>query len=149
MIKCWGSRMNRDVILLLFLTAILWGATPVLEKIGLGKVDPITGVTIRSIAVTLALIIYLVFSGKIKGILSTDPKAIVIFSITGIMAGLLGMVTYFAALKRAPASQVVPIAAIYPLVAAILSVIILGEKVTPLRVTGTVLIITGVWFVQL
>ena len=141
--------MSRDVILLLFLTAILWGATPVLEKIGLGKVDPITGVTIRSIAVTLSLIIYLIFSGKIKGVLNADPKSVMIFSITGIMAGLLGMITYFAALKKAPSSQVVPIAAIYPLIAAVLSVIILGEKVTILRITGTILIIIGIWCVQI
>lgn len=140
--------MSRDVIVLLFLTAILWGATPVLEKIGLGKTDPITGVTIRSIAVTLSLLIYLAFSGKLKAVFNADPKTIVIFSITGIMAGLIGMITYFAALKKAPSSQVVPIAATYPLVAAILSIIILGEKVTPLRIVGTFLIITGVWFVQ-
>ena len=140
--------MKPDVLLLLLITAFLWGATPILEKIGLSKVDPITGVTIRSIAVTLALIIYVLLAGKVKQILQADAKTVVIFSITGIMAGFLGMITYFVALKRGDTSQVVPIAAAYPLVAAILSVIILGENVTLLRLAGTVLIIAGIWLVQ-
>ena len=140
--------MNPEVILFLILTVILWGSTPVLEKIGLGKTDPLTGVTIRSLAVTLVLLLYAVISGKAKAIFTTNLKTIAIFSITGIMAGLLGMITYFFALKKAPASQVVPIAATYPLVAAFLSIVMLGEQVTPLRILGTVLIILGIWFVQ-
>ena len=140
--------MRADIILLLILTAFLWGATPVLEKIGLGKVNPLTGVTIRSLAVSIALIVYLVFTGKIRQTLTVDFKTLAIFSVTGIMAGLLGMLTYFTVLKRGATSQIVPIAATYPLVTAILSILILGEHVTPLRLIGTVLIITGIWFVQ-
>ena len=141
--------MNRDVIFFLILTAFLWGTTPVLEKIGLAKTDPITGVTIRSLTVTIALLLYLVFAGKIKAVFQTDPKTIAIFSLTGILAGLLGMVTYFFALKKGATSQIVPIAATYPLITAILSVLILGEHVTPLRLIGTVFIITGIWMVQI
>lgn len=140
--------MKADVILLLIITAFLWGSTPVLEKIGLGKTDPLTGVTIRSIAVTIALLIYITFAGKIKELFQTDPKTLVIFSLTGIMAGLLGMLTYFFALKKGATSQIVPIAAAYPLITAILSVLILREHVTPLRIAGTILIIVGIWFVQ-
>ena len=140
--------MKIEVILFLVITAFLWGTTPVLEKIGLGRVDPLMGVTIRSIAVTIALLIYLALVGRIRQIFQVDPKALAIFSITGLMAGLLGMITYFAALKLGATSQIVPIAATYPLITVILSVLILGENVTFLRLAGTVLIIAGVWLVQ-
>ena len=140
--------MKPEIILLLIVTACLWGATPVLEKIGLGNVDPLTGVTIRSIAVTLALVIYLVLTGRLRQVFQADFKTIAIFSITGLMAGLLGMITYFTALKKGATSQIVPIAAAYPLVTAILSVVILGEHVTFLRLIGTVLIVVGIWFVR-
>lgn len=140
--------MKTEIILFLILTAFLWGTTPVLEKIGLGKVDPLTGVTIRSIAVTAALLIYLLLAGKIKQVFQTDPKTIAIFTITGIMAGLLGMLTYFVALKKGATSQIVPIAATYPLVTAVLSILILGENVSLLRILGTILIIAGIWLVQ-
>lgn len=140
--------MKAEIILLLILTALLWGSTPVLEKIGLSKVDPLTGVTIRSIAVTLALIAYLILTGKIRQVFNIDFKTVTIFSATGIMAGLLGMITYFAALKKGATSQIVPIAATYPLVTAILSILILREHVTPLRLVGTIFIILGIWFVR-
>ncbi|UCD54653.1 MAG: EamA family transporter [Candidatus Omnitrophota bacterium] len=140
--------MRPEVILLLLITAFLWGTTPVLEKIGLGSTDPLTGVAIRSIAVTVALVIYLVLAGKARQVFQVDFKTWVIFSVTGLMAGLLGMLTYFIALKRGATSQIVPIAATYPLVTAILSVLILGEHVTFLRLIGTILIIAGIWFVR-
>ena len=140
--------MKTEIILLLLITAFLWGTTPVLEKIGLGKTDPLTGVTIRSIAVTLALLAYLVLSGRMADVLRVDAKTILIFSATGLMAGLLGMVTYFAALKKVATSQIVPLAATYPLCTAVLSVLILGERVTPLRLLGTILIVAGVWCVR-
>ncbi|NQT22539.1 MAG: EamA family transporter [Candidatus Omnitrophica bacterium] len=137
------------ILLLLFFTAILWGSTPIIEKIGLAKTEPITGITIRSVAVCIALLLYLAFSGKLKTAFTADAKTIIIFSISGILAGLVGMITYFKALKAGATSEVVPIAAIYPLVTAILSVLILGEQITPLRIMGTILIVAGVWLVQI
>lgn len=139
--------MKPEIILLLLLTTFLWGATPVLEKIGLGATDPLTGVTIRSIAVSLALIVYLLFSGKLRQVFHVDAKTLTIFCITGLMAGLFGMITYFTALKKGAISQIVPIAATYPLITAALSVVILGEQITPLRLIGTLFIILGIWFV--
>jgi len=140
--------MKTEVLSLLILTAILWGSTPVLEKIGLGKTDPLTGVTIRSIAVTVALLIFLAFTGRIKNIFQVDTKTIAIFTITGLLAGLFGMLTYFFALQKGATSQIVPIAAAYPLVTAVLSILVLGEHVTPVRITGTILIVLGIWLVQ-
>ena len=140
--------MRAEIIVLLLITAFLWGTTPVLEKIGLGKTDPLTGVTIRSIAVVCALLLYLGVTGRITQVFRADLKTIVIFSTTGFMAGLLGMITYFLALKKGATSQIVPLAATYPLFTAILSVLILGERVTPLRLFGTFLIVAGIWCVK-
>jgi len=137
------------VLLLLLLTAVLWGSTPIIEKMGLVKADPLTAVTIRSFAVAIVLVVYLALSGKLKATLSVNPRTILIFSISGIMAGLLGMLTYFAALRQGAASNIVPISATYPLISAFLSVLILGEQITPLRILGTALIVTGVWLVRM
>ena len=58
------------------------------------------------------------------------------------------MWTYFGALKLDETSKIVPIAAIYPLVTAVLSILILKEGVTLFRLIGTLLIIIGVWLVR-
>jgi transporter family protein len=136
------------IIILLILTAVLWGSTPILEKIGLARVDPLLGITIRSIAVTVILLIIMVTTGRIKEIITVDHKTILIFAASGILAGLLGMLTYFGALKAGATSKIVPIAATYPLVTAFLSVLILKEAFSVPRIIGTVLIVLGIWLVK-
>ncbi len=135
------------VILLLIVTTLLWGATPIIEKIGLAKVDPFIGVTIRSAIVTVGLLILTFLLGKGKALMAIDARGFLIFGASGLMAGLFGMWTYYTALKMEPTSKIVPIAACYPLVTALLSVLILNEGVTIQRVIGTSLIVAGIWLV--
>ncbi|NWF93306.1 MAG: EamA family transporter [Syntrophaceae bacterium] len=134
--------------LLLIITALLWGATPIIEKIGLARVEPLIGVTIRSVIVTIGLLILTFLLGKGRTLLEVDGRSILLFGLSGLMAGLAGMWTYFTALKMGATSKIVPIAACYPLVTALLSTLILREGVTLPRVIGTVLIVAGVWLVK-
>ena len=136
------------VILLLIVTALLWGSTPILEKMGLVKVDPFVGVTIRSTIVTAGLLILTFILGKGRALMSLDGKSIMLFGASGMMAGLLGMWTYYMALKMEATSKIVPIAACYPLVTALLSVLILNEGLNTSRVIGTALIVSGIWLVK-
>jgi bacterial/archaeal transporter family protein len=133
---------------LLIITVLLWGATPIIEKIGLTKVDPLIGVTIRSTIVTVGLFALTFLLGKGRAFLGVDGKGFLIFGASGIMAGLLGMWTYYTALKIGATSKVVPIAACYPLVTALLSILVLKEGVTLARVIGTILIVIGIWLVK-
>jgi len=136
------------VILLLVVTAVLWGTTPIIEKIGLARVDPLVGVTIRSAIVTVGLFILTFLLGKGKALMEVDARSFLIFGASGVMAGLLGMWSYYIVLKMEPTSKIVPIAACYPLVTALLSVLILKEGVTIQRVIGTALIVGGIWLVK-
>ncbi|RPJ11935.1 MAG: hypothetical protein EHM36_00460 [Deltaproteobacteria bacterium] len=136
------------VIFLLVVTTLLWGATPIMEKIGLARVDPLIGVTVRSTIVTICLLLLILFIGKGRELIQTDGKNLLLFGASGIMAGFLGMWTYYIALKMGSTSKIVPIAACYPLVTALLSVLILREGVTLARVVGTALIVSGIWLVK-
>jgi len=137
------------VILLLVVTAaILWGATPILEKIGLTKVEPLAGVTIRSTIAAVSLLILTLLLGRGRALIDVGGKAFLLFGASGLLAGALGMWAYYAALKMEATSKIVPISASYPLVTALLSVLILREGVTLPRVIGTALIVIGIWFVK-
>jgi len=136
------------VIFLLIVTTLLWGTTPIIEKIGLARVDPFIGVTIRSTIVTIALLMLTFLLGKGRALVELEGRSILIFGLSGLMAGLLGMWTYYTALKIGPTSKIVPISACYPLITAILSVLILKEGLTLLRVIGTTLIVIGIWLVK-
>ena len=135
-------------VILLILTVLLWGSSPILEKIGLAKIEPLTAVAIRSFAITIVLAMVMALTGRIKDLIAVDIKGLLIFALSGILAGLLGMWTYFGALKLQPASKIVPIAATYPLVTVVLSVLILKEGVTLARILGTLSIIMGIWLVK-
>ncbi|MBM4277608.1 MAG: hypothetical protein FJ130_06930 [Deltaproteobacteria bacterium] len=143
-----GIREREVVVLLLTITALLWGATPILEKMGLARVDPLVGVTIRSTIVTAGLLIIIFILGKGRALISLDGKSILLFGASGMMAGLLGMWTYYMALKMEATSKIVPIAACYPLVTALLSILILNEGLSVSRVIGTALIVSGIWLVK-
>lgn len=143
-----GIQEKRMVVILLIVTAVLWGSTPILEKMGLAKVDPLVGVTIRSAIVTIGLFILTFLLGKEKELFSLDGKSILLFGASGMMAGLFGMWTYYMALKMEATSKIVPIAACYPLVTALLSVLILNEGLSVPRVIGTALIVSGIWLVK-
>ncbi len=129
-------------------TALLWGTTPIFEKIGLAKVEPLIGVTIRSAIVTAGLFLLTFLTGKGRTLMELDGKSLFLFGASGMMAGLLGMWTYYGALRMEVTSKVVPIAASYPLVTSLLSVLVLKEEVTLHRVIGTALIVSGIWLVK-
>ncbi len=74
--------------------------------------------------------------------------SILLFGASGMMAGLLGMWTYYGTLKMEAPSKIVPIAACYSLVTALLSFLVLKEEVTLQRVIGTSLIVSGIWLVK-
>ncbi len=134
--------------ILLILTAVLWGLSPIIEKIGLGRVEPIMAVAIRSFAISTVLAIGMIFTGRIKELANVDIKMVALFSLSGILAGLLGMWAYFTVLRLQPTSKIVPIIAAYPLITVVLSMIILREGVTAGRLLGTVLIVVGIWLVK-
>jgi len=78
------------VILLLVVTTLLWGFTPILEKIGLTKVDPVVGITIRSTVAAVGLLILTLLLGRGRALIEVDGKSFLLFGASGLLAGALG-----------------------------------------------------------
>lgn len=141
--------MQTNIILLLVLTAVLWGITPVMEKKALQNTSPLVGLVFRNFTVSFILILAILFMNKTREVFTTSFRDMILFGLSGIIAGLLAMVTYFSALKLGATSQIVPIAATYPLITAIICILFLGEQLTVIRILGTVFIIIGIWLVKI
>jgi bacterial/archaeal transporter family protein len=65
----------------------------------------------------------------------------------GVLSGAFAscsLLAFFIALGRGEASRVVPVSAAYPLVTAVVAAVALSEQLTPLRITGTVAVVSGV-----
>jgi bacterial/archaeal transporter family protein len=135
-------------ILLLFVTMLFWGATPLLEKLGLKEVEPLTGILIRSGTITIVLLVVYLFNGRIHELTKISVKNYSLFAASGIMAGLVAMWTYYYLLRTGMTSKIVPIAASYPFITAILSIVILGEQVTFQRIIGICFTIAGIILIQ-
>lgn len=132
----------------LLLTIFCWGISPILEKSALRQVAPLDGLFIRSIGVFIIFLLFFVPTKRYKVIFEIPFKSIVLFVISGTLAGFLGMYFYFHVLRANPSSKTVPLAAIYPLVTAILGILLLKEDLSWQRIVGTILIVFGVLLVR-
>ncbi len=134
--------------LLIFFTVLLWGTAPILDKIALKNSQILVGIFVRSVAVFSSIVLIFTFSQGFKLLKSSSYRDILLFALSGIGAGLLGMFSYYGALKYLPSSKVVPLCSTYPLVSAILAFLFLNESLTLLRILGIILIIIGIWLVK-
>ena len=131
--------------LLAVITAMAWGIGGYFEKKGLhlGGLSPQVGITIRT---AVALIILGVISfPQWKSIPAAGTKSILMMVIGGgLIAGVLGMLCFYAALKGAPLNRVMPIAFTSPLFGALMGIIFGGEPLTWKVGLGTLLTIAGI-----
>lgn len=136
--------MDRS-FLFAILTSLIWGFAPALEKAGLGgRIDPYLGVVIRTIPIAIFALAGLILMGKISSIATVDLRSAFFVAAGGVVAGLAGQLAFYSALKSGEASVVVPVAATYPLVALLVSVIFLGEPFTLQKLIGVSLVVGGV-----
>ncbi|MBM3129017.1 MAG: hypothetical protein FJ009_10410 [Chloroflexi bacterium] len=77
--------------------------------------------------------------------LKIDATGIAWALLTGAL-GTLGTLFLYLTLRAAPASVVVPLSALYPVVTVILAYIFLQEEISPTRLLGVLCALAAVWF---
>ncbi len=131
--------------LLALLTAAAWGIGGYFEKKGLhlGGLSPQMGITIRT-AVALVVLGVVSFP-QWKSLPQAGTKSILMMVIGGgIVAGSIGMLCYYAAIKGAPLTKVMPIAFTSPLFGALMGIIFGAEPLTWKVALGSLLTIGGI-----
>lgn len=129
--------------LLALLTAMAWGFGGYFEKKGLhlGQLPPQVGITLRT-AVAFVLLALVSFP-QWKTVAHAGPRALAYMVIGGgVVAGAVGMLCFYAALKSAPLGRVMPIAFTSPLFGVIAGAWFGGEPLT-LRTVAGMLLTTG------
>ncbi len=134
--------------------ALLSAATAALVaifgKIGLQGIDANTATAVRAVIMALFLIGVVVFQGHLKDIpaIIADRKAITFIALSGV-AGATSWLFYFLALKYGKVSQVAPVDKLSVVMATIIAVLFLGERVSLLGGAGIALIALGAILVAL
>lgn len=126
-------------------TAVAWGVGGYFEKKGLhlGNLSPQIGITIRTL--TALIILAIVSFPQWKTIPHAGSKALLYMIIGGgVVAGAVGMLCFYTALKGAPLGRVMPIAFTSPLFGALMGIIFAGEPLTVKSVVGMLMTIGGI-----
>jgi bacterial/archaeal transporter family protein len=127
------------------LTAIAWGVGGFFEKKGLhlGNLSPVMGITLRT--ATALIVLASASYPQWKTLPQAGTKAILYMVIGGgILAGSVGMLCFYTALKGAPLNRVMPIAFTSPLFGALMGILFAGEVLTPKTVLGMLLTVGGI-----
>ena len=130
---------------LALLAAMAWGFGGYFEKKGLqlGHIPAHVGITIRT-AVALAILGAISFP-QLKTLAETGARPLFYMVIGGgILAGSAGMLCFYAALKGAPVSQVMPIAFTAPLFGVLMGLIFGGEQLTWKLALGALMTVSGI-----
>lgn len=131
--------------LLAIVTAAAWGIGGYFEKKGLhaGGFAPSVGATLRT---AVALRVLAIASGpQLRQILVAPPGAALSIVLGGgVAAGALGILCFYAALKAAPLSLVLPIAFTSPLFGALTAILLGGEPLSWRTAIGMTLTVAGI-----
>lgn len=127
-------------------TIVLWGLWGFFGKLAMDKgMSPFAIFCFEIIASMLCVGLLIAVKTIYPRFVNTGLKDQ--WNLFGVLSGVglaLGLLFYYLALYRAEAGIVVPLTAAYPVVTAILSALLLREKLSPLQWMGIVCVIAGV-----
>ena len=127
------------------LTVLCWGGASLVDKLALRGMMPIQGVMIRSLAVAAFLLLFVLpFQLKSGAIFRIGWRPMMWVVTSGLLATLLGQWTLYSALKHNEVSRVVPLCSTYPVVAALLGLLFLGESFSLQKGIGIAMVVGGV-----
>ena len=121
---------------------IFWGVWGIVVKLVTKEIGMQALVWGQLGAIGLFPVYFLLF----KEMLPLELKASTIaLSVVAGVLGVLGTMTFYVLLRAAPASVVVPLSALYPVVTVVLAYFFLHEDLTPTRIAGVVCALAAIW----
>lgn len=128
--------------------AACWGLAPLFGKAGLRGVNPLDGLVART-AVTVIFVFGLLISrGSFRALSLIPGRSWLFLALEAILATFAGDLAYYAALKKGTIGQVSLIMSSAPLITVWAGWYFLNESLSPVQITGAVLIIAGLVLVS-
>lgn len=125
------------------LSALFAGLTAFLAKLGVEGISSNLATLIRTGVVLVFASGIVFFRGELPAVRDIEPRSWVFLILSGLATGL-SWLFYFAALKAGPISRVAPIDKLSFVIALILGVCFLHEKINGITAAAVVLIVAGV-----
>ena len=131
-------------LLYAFLSALAASFVGIFGRIGVTKIDDNLGTTVRSIAMTVMLLIFCTVVGGWDKLAQVRGRPLLAIILSG-AAGATSWIFYFKALRVAEVSKVAPIDKLSMPLGIVLAVILLHERPSLLNWTGILLIAGGAY----
>lgn len=124
------------------LSAFFAALTAIFAKVGIKGVDTDLATAIRTVVILVVAWGIAFFRGGVSTMHTLTRQNIIFLCLSGLATGL-SWIFYFKALQLGKVSQVAPVDKMSVAIAIILSMIFLGEALTPKIAIGAILIIAG------
>jgi bacterial/archaeal transporter family protein len=122
------------------ITVALWTGWSFFGALAMRSVSAAQATLVFAVATLLAGTAAFVFGGKAS---DWSPSALGLAVLSG-ACGAIGMITFYLALDRGKASNVVPVIGAYPALVTLLAVAFLAEKLSAVQAVGVGLAVLGV-----
>ncbi|MCA9395119.1 MAG: EamA family transporter [Candidatus Omnitrophica bacterium] len=127
------------------ITAVVWGAVPIIEKAGLRTLPVWPAMFFRTLGALIGIFLLpLLKFNDIRATIAGGAQGWYYCVLGGFMGAIVGNVCYYHALKTGEVSKIVPIAGSFPLISFILGLLFFSETVTPAKLAGVACIVMGV-----
>jgi transporter family protein len=124
------------------LSGIFAAATALLAKVGVAHVDSNLATAVRTTVVVVFAWGIALALGKHNELRELDRRTLLFLTLSGLATGL-SWLCYFRALQLGPASRVAPLDKLSVPLVMLFAWLLLGEKLTPVALTGGLLITAG------
>jgi transporter family protein len=125
------------------LSALFAGLTAILAKVGVEGVNSNLATAIRTTVVIVFTWLLAIPALRETGLSGINRRTWMFLGLSGLATGL-SWICYFRALQLGKASQVAPIDKLSVVMALVLAVLFLGERLTRIQSLGAALIVGGV-----
>ena len=136
------KRMNLTLLLGGAAMLLFWGVWGVVVKLATQEIGMQSLLWGQLGAVCFFPLYFLLFKEMLP--LELKTNAIALSVLAGIL-GVLGTMTFYILLRTAPATVVVPLSAMYPVVTVVLAFLFLHEDLSLTRVAGVVCALVAIW----
>ncbi len=124
-------------------SAFFAGLTAIFGKLGVEGINSNLATFIRTVVIVVMTFAIVSFQGEWRFPSRTMEMRPLVFLVLSAIAPGLSWLCYYRALQMAPASLVAPVDKLSVVFAIVLSVLFLGEAVTPKLIMGGTLIVAG------
>ena len=132
------------------LASLGWASSTILIRKGqIHGINPFFGLTVQYLTAFIGISIYILLSSRLDLFRQVPLQTYLLLFASSVSGGVIGMIFMYQSLRISPIEHVIPILALYPVIATILGVIVLKNFMSPGMLISILLVAAGIAISQI